>query len=648
MLIVNYRLLITFFIFTGLTLSGVHAQVVDKTDSLQQVLEGNPGDTSYINTSILLAKNYFTLKEYSSADKTLEKAMGYSTEHNVELPYQYYFIRAQISMQKREIKEGIELMQMGFDKLDESPDIEELARANNFMGHLYLYDGQFGKAIDIYEKNIDFIQKNGLIKLLPETYSELSMVYRTTGDIEEHRRYLKLMAESSIKNDQQKFAANAYLRLGDIGMEIDSNFTYAITEYYNSLKILEQLHDSTTISFVILRIGWNHYLNNDLDSALANFFLSLKYSIPINRLTSITNAYGNIGTIYRDLKQYDKAIKYYQESIDYSLVAQDWYNLSWLYKDMSMMYESLDNFKQAYYNLLKHKQFSDSLDKQRYDRGLSEARTRYEAEKAERELEFVTLKLRQHTYLTYGFAGLIFLAVVIGFLILRQFRISSKRRISEMNHKISEITQRNLRQQMNPHFIFNTLNSIQYYMYQHDKLSTNNYLTKFSSLMRKTLENSQHTSIPVKDELDALELYLELESLRFKEKFDYNINVDDDIDLLLMKIPTMLIQPYVENAISHGIIHRENKGRVSIDLKLDKDMIICTIEDNGIGREAAMKIKQEKNGNHNSLGTRITESRLNLVNTLYGQSMKIDYADLKDENDNPSGTRVVIHIPIIT
>jgi len=201
---------------------------------------------------------------------------------------------------------------------------------------------------------------------------------------------------------------------------------------------------------------------------------------------------------------------------------------------------------------------------------------------------------------------------------------------------------------MNPHFIFNTLNSIQYYMYQHDKLATNNYLTKFSSLMRKVLDNSQHTSVPLADELSALNLYLELESLRFKDKFDYKISVDDEIDPLMHKIPTMLIQPYVENSICHGLIPMDGKGFVNIDLKLKDEFILCTIEDNGIGREAAKERSQKREGNnHNSLGTRITASRLDLANELYGTSLRTIYTDLKNEKGEPSGTRVEIHIPII-
>ena len=148
--------------------------------------------------------------------------------------------------------------------------------------------------------------------------------------------------------------------------------------------------------------------------------------------------------------------------------------------------------------------------------------------------------------------------------------------------------------------------------------------------------------------MDALELYLQLEALRFKEKFDYKITVDEEIDTLLYKIPTMIIQPYVENAIIHGLINKDEKGFLNVDLKLEDNCIGCTIEDNGIGREAAQIIKKKKNGNHNSLGTTITESRLKLVNSLYGRKMKILYTDLKSDNGCPAGTRVEIHIPIIT
>jgi len=166
--------------------------------------------------------------------------------------------------------------------------------------------------------------------------------------------------------------------------------------------------------------------------------------------------------------------------------------------------------------------------------------------------------------------------------------------------------------------------------------------------MRKVLDNSQHTSIPLSDELGALNLYLELESIRFKDKFAYIITLDDEIDPLIHKVPTMLIQPYVENSISHGLIPKEGKGSVKIDLKLKDDHILCIIEDNGIGREAAKDRNLKREANHNSLGTQITKSRLELVNELYGTSLLTFYTDLMDENGESAGTRVEIHIPLIS
>jgi tetratricopeptide (TPR) repeat protein len=616
-------------------------------DSLNNLLAFKE-DTSRVNIWSEIVFGFIKQKDLVSADSVYEKAINYVKEKNLEVPYSLKWAHAEILFYQKEGEAALTEMKTVIDQIQESGNTRNLTKALNFLAFVYLNTGKYHDCIETFTKSIDFAKNNSIASSLPESYSGLAYAYRYIGNVEEQRKNLILMADISTKENYIRYAADAYLRLGDIGMELDSNFTYAIQHYHTCLQLRKQLNDSASIAFTLLRLGWNHYLNKELDSALNYFFHSLEYSIPINRLTSITNAYGNIGTIYRDKKEFDKAIKYYRESIDYSLKASDWYNLSWLYKDISDMDKNQGNYKSAYENFVLHKQFSDSVEMTKYSKGLSDARTRYEAEKKEKDLELLKLKLEKQKYFTYGFAGTIILVLIIGIMLFYQNRMNAKRKISEMNHKISEITQKNLRQQMNPHFIFNTLNSIQYYMYQHDKISTNNYLTKFSSLMRKTLENSQHTSIPIKDEMDALELYLQLESIRFKEKFDYKITIDEDIDTLLYKIPTMLIQPYVENAICHGLINKDEKGFLNIDLKLQQDFISCTIEDNGIGREAALEIKKVKNGNHQSLGTKITESRLNLVNALYGNSMKIDYTDIKDNEGKPNGTRVVIYIPIMT
>ena len=578
------NILLFFFLLT--TLDG-YSSVKADIDSLQQILSLNIHDTSRVNTMARLSQVYVDAKKTAEAKKIALDAFDLAKEKGLNTPYYLHWTMADIHLNQRDPAPGLEQMAIVMEKLQLLNNNQKIAEAQNLVGYLYLWSGKFRECIDTYTANIEFAKANKLKNILPGAYSGLSYVYMNLDNTEEQRKNLILMADASVRDENIKYAANAYLRLGDIGMNSDSNFSYAIQHYKESFKYRSMLNDSSALAFLQLRIGWNHYLNHELDTALNYFFNSLEYSIPAERLTSITNAYGNIGTIYRDQKEYSKASKYYRKSIEYSHKAKDWYNLSWLYKDMSDMYESLDDYMQAYQNLVLHKQYSDSVEMGKYNEGLAKARGLFEAESDKKELELLALKLNQQKYFTYGFGGLIVLIVVIGFLIFRSVRLNAKQKISKMDHQISEITQKNLRQQMNPHFIFNTLNSIQYYMYQHDKISTNNYLTKFSLLMRKTLENSQHTSIPIKDELDALELYLELEALRFKEKFNYSIDVDEDIDTHLLKIPTMLVQPYVENAISHGLIHKEEVGNVKVCMKLKGQFLETTIEDNGIGRDAA-------------------------------------------------------------
>ncbi len=218
----------------------------------------------------------------------------------------------------------------------------------------------------------------------------------------------------------------------------------------------------------------------------------------------------------------------------------------------------------------------------------------------------------------------------------------------ELQEKIAELKLNALRAQMNPHFIFNSLNSIQNFINKNDEESANIYLAKFASLMRMILDTAQRSAIPVSEEIKSLELYLELEKLRFKNKFDYSIDIDQGIDPAAFEIPTMLIQPYVENAINHGIMHKEGSGHIKIALQHVSDGIICTIEDDGIGRDQARQIKARQQINHRSVGMGITKDRLQIINLVQKKNMSVKVSDMVNGNQQPAGTRVEIHIPVIS
>jgi LytS/YehU family sensor histidine kinase len=151
----------------------------------------------------------------------------------------------------------------------------------------------------------------------------------------------------------------------------------------------------------------------------------------------------------------------------------------------------------------------------------------------------------------------------------------------------------------------------------------------------------------VQDEVEILALYLKLESIRFKGKFDYAIHVDEKIDPILYKIPSLLIQPFVENSLWHGIQNKTGKGRIRVSFNLVNKSIFCTIEDNGIGREHAEIIKHSRMTDHISLGSSITQTRMKLLKSLYGNKLGIRYIDLKDTDNRPSGTRVELYLPIL-
>jgi len=604
-------------------------------------------DTARLNSmarqaqKLLLSKG--TLHE---ADSIIFEAQQLAASGKLEATPLLQWVTAEAALKNQDFGNAFKYASEAMKSMRDLP-LQSQAKLMILYAQICHYTGQFSTAIEVLQKNREFVEANHLKGILPLSGFVLAEVYKSAMKQDKAIEALEQLIQDALK---EKDLIHAQLAYGQLGvLRLTYNPDYLVTNQYfrKSLDLAKQIGDSSRIALSLTNIAWNLYLQKKLDSSLFYYKYSLTYSSPIRYYTTMANSYGNIGTIFRDLKQYERAKEAWHKGIDIAKSVKDWYTVSWIYNDMSLMAVNNGDYKNAYDCQVLYKQYSDSVGSQKYTSDLTQARIKFDADSKEKELQLLSLRLKNQRLLLYGFAGFLLLALVISLLLLRQFKLRSERRISEMDQKILEVTQANLRQQMNPHFIFNTLNSIQYYMYKHDKLATNNYLTKFSNLMRKILENSQHTSVPVRDELDALQLYLELESIRFRDKFDYEISIDDEIDPLMYKIPTMLIQPYVENAICHGLMLRKEKGKVTIRLILEKEYISCFIEDNGIGREASREINLKKQLNHSSLGTRITESRLKLVNSLYGTCLKTIFTDLKDNLGNAAGTRVEIHIPIL-
>ena len=215
----------------------------------------------------------------------------------------------------------------------------------------------------------------------------------------------------------------------------------------------------------------------------------------------------------------------------------------------------------------------------------------------------------------------------------------------EQQATISEL--KALRTQMNPHFIFNCLNAIKSYTLNHDTEGADFYLTKFSKLIRQVLENSRSEKITLHNELETLKLYLDMEKLRSGDKLDYDIHVADDVEADFVEIPPMLIQPYVENAIWHGLMHKEIGGKIVIDCRQKEDKyLVISILDNGIGRDNAEALKSKTATRHKSFGMKITSERMDITKQLYNIETKITIEDLKNADGTAAGTKVSLEIPL--
>lgn len=480
-------------------------------------------------------------------------------------------------------------------------------------------------------------------------------------------------------------ADNTYKRLDSIkNAKITAAKANALLQpITKSLKLKKENRDSIKSSKLI---SSNSTQKDDtLFSSLQ--LVDLKTTEKQNRLEKIAQDYVNTGLLFLRLNKTREAITWFEKGL---VTAKETHSLSVIQqalKGLSDAYSQKADIKKALFYYKQYSEIKDSLLELKTEQAIFEIKTKYEDEKKQVKIQSLLLetqnkkselkKTQQQIKEQKQFILLIIVALLLTILLtitlFRQYRSKKKvnKKLLIQNDKIVEqkkeleeslsytqqlqqalkedldhYMQAALRKQMNPHFIFNSLNSIQSFILQNDKLSANIYLSKFAGLMRKVLENSQHHLITLGKEVDVLKLYIELEEQRFDNKFNCIWNINSKIDLSAHKLPPLFLQPYIENAIWHGLLHKEGERTLTINMNKKNGILFCSIEDNGIGRTAAADISKNKS-NHESLGTRITQKRIDLINSLNKSGICIQYYDLSDNNGLPNGTKVEITIPAI-
>jgi two-component system, sensor histidine kinase ChiS len=377
------------------------------------------------------------------------------------------------------------------------------------------------------------------------------------------------------------------------------------------------------------KIGQNKYSPPIVITAFKIFNETIRDEVPDN------------DTIY--LNYYDNFFSFEFSSLDYSNPVKNKYayklenyDKEWKYCDANRRFADYTNVSPGTYKFRVRGTNSDGVWN---DTGIS-----------------ITIIISPPWWSTWTFRVIFILFVIVStwFFLSRRFRQLQKKhefekKVLEIEKQLFDLEQKSLRLQMNPHFIFNSLNSIQSFIVNNDSDRATLYLAKFAQLMRLILANSSEPFVAVKDELKALVYYMDIENLRFDNKFDYSISVDPEIDDDFIGIPPMIIQPYVENAILHGILNKQGRGKITIKLNMrdQEDSIHCIVEDDGVGREKAEEIKSMSGLKHKSRGMIITKERLEILNKQVKGKISVNVNDMKDADGKASGTKVEIIIPFI-
>jgi len=505
----------------------------------------------------------------------------------------------------------------------EGLDAYQKVRLNESLGDAYRGLGLIGKAVAFYEEGILVARKNQITPKLADLNSKIADTYAQDDKLVEAGAYynssLKLTEDLEPKRavQEKEKVADFYNQKSQYGAEIELR-----KKSLNELKTLPKA--GTT----------KREARGEFDSITSQ---RINYKI--------ANAY-----IAQD--KYDEAIPYLKESI----VEADFENDLVVQKDatrkLSEVFEYKGDYPKAFETYRNYVSLVDTLYVRkeqeisraaRFNREISSKQNRISGLEQERELsqskydlalteqQLIQENNKRQKWIIYS---LIFGMILLGLATFFFYRSNQQQKLAN-----NLLALKSLRSQMNPHFIFNALNSVNNFIAKNDERSANRFLSEFSTLMRSVLENSEEDFIPLAKELEQLELYVKLEHSRFPDKFDYELNIDKDITISSFEIPPMLLQPYIENAIWHGLRYKEEKGllRVEVTPRGTKSIAI-TITDDGIGRKKSAQLKTQNQKKQKSKGMGNIKKRIAILNDMYKNKVDVTISDLCSDG---TGTKVL-------
>ncbi|MEO6135791.1 MAG: histidine kinase [Ginsengibacter sp.] len=510
----------------------------------------------------------------------------------------------------------------------------------------------------------------------PENMANL---YKNAGEPETALTYFRVAARNAKPTNPVRY----YRLMGTMAVllhQLDSAIYYFKESHnYVNLATTDSVIRKRDLSYKSLGIVEVYMKQQQFDLAIEQLKAPLQFFEDGNDRDGVMRISHLLATCYQAKKKFAASFFYAKRLFMIAMQTgarpflRDAYELYW------QLYDQQKKTDSAYKYNLKYIAIKDSIlsDEYRRNIALSEMRSQDQQQKTkisllqkDQQLSKETLSLQQQTMKSESLVRYILIAITVAFLLIGIFifrninlkrknekqllehelemqQLQTKKTTIEFQQQATELEMQALRAQMNPHFIFNCLSSINRYILVNKTEEASDYLTKFSRLIRMALHNSEKTSITLESELEALRLYLDLERLRFKNAFTYSITFVNAIDINAIYIPPMLIQPFAENAIWHGLMHKKGNGSLEIQLYADDKTLTCVIMDNGVGRNMAAALKSRSTEKNKSMGVSITAGRLALLNKSKKETAVYKIEDLNDDDGSVCGTKVILSMPYL-
>ena len=517
-------------------------------------------------------------------------------------------------------------------------DSTQLYYNYNNLGQVYRKQNLNVQAINYFFKALQINEALGDTKATSFTQNILGATYVVQKDYDKAMQYFRMSNVLGKANNDKKTLAYNYGAMGEVFLlqnQIDSAMHYLTIA--KQLKI--EIGSKKGILVANHLIGQVFYAKNDMANSEKYFNLALVGHLKNHNKRYQSLCYAYLGMICTKQNKFDNAEISLLKGEEIAKSSHSLENLILINDALFELYKKTEKWEKAIISLQRSNTYQDSIINIVNGHQLQSLEIEYETQKKEQHIKLLSAENKiKNQRIKLGFVLIIILITSIMLGIYVQFM---RKKQAEM--KQDKLKQQLMLSQMNPHFIFNILASIQSFMYKNDAKKAASYMGNFASLSRSILNNSTAESISLFEEIETLRNYLELEKMRMKTAFDFKINLPEETDAEFIYIPPMMLQPFVENAIKHGFKNTESKEILTLDFSDTSNLVKVEITDNGIGINASM---QNRNSNHRSKATEILKHRMKILQKKYRNIPELVIKDLSELNK--SGTKVIVYLPIIT